>query len=309
MEIKFEVNKAFNVYYSLLLASGSEGGSKKFLEIAEEIRQQTWKDTEYYSNFKSYFKSLDTVKKADLLESLSESDTSIFPASIAKHFEELQVFVEETWADDQKRLESFREALDQGVKKYSKEIELALKDLSVLYGNFNPDISKPVTIELLAINSKPARYGADFGKSLSREFIGLSVFNIESDILVRRIILLVLHEIIHSVFETSRYREFLSQSVEKDFYNQETQLTREAIVNLFAPRGIFAEKYFGITDSEERSESKSERNRLNKIIYESGKIGMPLAQEYIISNQSIDADFVKKIARCVAECETPGELA
>lgn len=304
MQIDLKVDKTFNIFFLLLILSRSEGKlNPPTVKTRDEFqRLLSFKDDEF-NDFFRYYNSLDCDQRIELFNYFGETDKQMLEVSslISAPMKKIENRFSELWSKEIKRLNKQKSIFDNRIIKYEKQINESLELLKILFASFNLRLPNRIYCHLLALPSDPLRYGINFGKSLSATVFAVSLLKVGNEELKKRVILLLLHEIIHSVFETPKYRGFLESVLKTTSQSRRLQYTREVVINYFAPRGFLAEDIFKI-DEQKFSQKISDNEPIFKRVSRlSKKVMVEELKNYLKEKKSIDEVFIKKVAVLVDE--------
>ncbi len=208
---------------------------------------------------------------------------------------------EKIWPEEEKLLKSWLERLN-GIKEKLVP-EGLVKNLDILFGDFyrKKGVSS-VNVTLLMSAGEQKGGGGNLGPGA----ITLEISRVPLNDL-RPTVLLMWHEIVHSVWQTGKYQRMLkrfSESLpEKYFLSNSRKIPLRVVVNegitesLF-PHGYLSEKHFGFPVKEHfdkelgRSKKLSDKMRYWRNL--SAYILSPLVKEYLEKNKLIDKLFLER---------------
>lgn len=208
---------------------------------------------------------------------------------------------EKIWPEEEKLLKSWLERLNEIKEKLAPEG--LIRDLDILFGDsYRKKGVNSVKVTLL-MNAEEQKGG---GGNLGPCAITLEISRTPlSDL--RPTVLLMWHEIVHSVWQTDKYwrmlKRFSESLPEKHFLSNSRKIPLRVIVNegvtesLF-PHGYLSEKHFNFPTKEYfDKELERSKNSSDKMLYWrnlSAYVLSPVVKKYLERNKSIDEFFLER---------------
>lgn len=223
-------------------------------------------------------------------------------ANLRKICEILRPRFERIWREEYKNLIAWREKFSE-VKDRLCPLGL-ISDLDILfYKDSNERTCNSVNVVLLISSPNKSSSG---GANIGPGYITLEVSQTPLDY-TRPVILVMWHEIIHSVWMVGDYWKMLNKFVSlksKTFNTKNTlslgELINEAVAESLFPYGYLAKKHFNFPSEEYFAKqlvgnSKKRGNFLQEWRLYSAQKLMPLVENYINQKRRLDKAFIEKV--------------
>ncbi len=290
MFFEFKVSKLANLYFfvSNLSAWSPYTYKKDYSDFwVEKTGPLTKQETEALTNFKelhlkypyghSYLGNLFTRKEDDLLK-IVQTLPLIDQKIIIQTFKLLETRFEKIWNIEKPLLKDWGILLE----KYFADLNLKqiFEILEILY-DIKIDYSQ--SIEVFILFSTPDRTGGEASNGPHKLTLKISRYDKNK---VSHAVGIILHEIIHLIFEKKTFFPMIFQNV-KDI-DKQVHLVKEITASSLFPKGILGHLFLN---------NSVTTQLLLQIDQQQSKLCIELMEKYINNRNKLDNDYIKQIIK------------